>query len=124
MSNVTPAQVFAEALSFKLDRDERKRSARHGYSVPVAYAARPVVVMPGKRFSRLAHVENGRPASVHAFVENASGALIKANGWKAPAKSTTDPSGFAVRFDLSTAAGFVQAIMRAEFTGGYLYAGR
>jgi hypothetical protein len=123
MSNVTPAQVFAQAVSFKLDRDERARSARRGLG-PVPYAARPLVVMPGKRFSRIAHTEHGTPRSVHAFVENATGLLIKADGWKAPAKSVTHPSGLAARFDLSTASGFMQAIMRAEFTGGYLYAGR
>lgn len=131
MSNVTPAQVFAEALTVKFARAEVLRSIRlsrpNPYGVilaPSPYASRPLVVMPGKRFSRIAYTENGRPVSVHAFVENATGALIKEGGWKAPAKSVTHPSGLAVRFDLSTASGFMQAIMRAEFTGGYLYAGR
>lgn len=50
---------------------------------------------------------------VHAFVDAATGALLMARGWKAPAK---DP-----RYDLSTPEGFAHAVEQADQFTGYLY---
>jgi hypothetical protein len=71
---------------------------------------------PGRKFVRI--VMETTPdaeftgASVHAFVNLANGDLLKAAGWKAPAKGArgnllTDLEGVKARFD---------------WTGGYLYA--
>jgi hypothetical protein len=54
--------------------------------------------------------------SVHAFVERSSGDLIKAAGWKAPAKIK---SGWATRYNLITE--FDKAVEEADQFGGYLY---
>ena len=54
--------------------------------------------------------------SVHAFVEKSSGDLIKAAGWKTPAKLK---SGWATRYNLITE--FEKAVEEADQFGGYLY---
>lgn len=72
---------------------------------------------PGPKFTRIVMSTpsyNGHPGqrSVHAFVENATGDLLKAAGWKAPAKGR--------RGNLVT--GFGDACSRFDWAGGYLYA--
>jgi hypothetical protein len=54
--------------------------------------------------------------SVHAFVEKSSGDLIKAAGWKTPAKLK---SGWATRYNLISE--FEKAVEEADQFGGYLY---
>jgi hypothetical protein len=57
-------------------------------------------------------------ASVHAFIDNATGDVLKPAGWKSPAKG--------VRFNLlndeSRQLLIEKALERDSFTGGYLYA--
>jgi hypothetical protein len=116
-----PAEIstrFAAALEERLNE-----------SMPNTHqTAFKITVMAGQRFDRIVqeHVHGDKvdkySRSVHAFVERSTGALVKASGWKAPASSKTHPSGFAVRFDLSTEDGFNDAITKATFSGGYLYA--
>lgn len=55
---------------------------------------------PGQKFTRIV-CANGTQEMVHCFVENATGKVVKAAGWKAPAK---DKDGFAYRYDLMDAA--------------------
>lgn len=77
----------------------------------------------GPRFIRLVMTNYGS-RSVHAFVDRANGDLIKAAGWKAPAKGV---NGLAVRFNLLDDESF-QACLKAAANGGhpgstrYLYA--
>lgn len=54
--------------------------------------------------------------SVYAFVERSSGDLIKAAGWKAPAKLK---SGWATKYNLITE--FDKAVEESDFAGGFLY---
>ena len=79
-------------------------------------------VEPGRKFDKIVQSDKqygGR--GVHVFVEKDTGFLIKAATWKAPQKSTLHPTGFAVRYDISTFEGFTQAINSADRHGGYLY---
>lgn len=71
---------------------------------------------PGAKFVRIvmdAH-PGDRCKSVHAFVDLATGDLLKAAGWKAPAKG--------VRGNIATAAGLAEVQARFTWSGGYLYA--
>lgn len=69
---------------------------------------------PGKKFTRIVYeTENQR--FVHCFVENATGKVIKAAGWTAPAK---DKAGLAYRYDLMdrvSRVGLYAAGTRASF---------
>jgi hypothetical protein len=76
----------------------------NGSDIPPGY--RYEVDAPGKRFVRIVMVPNGGGRSVHAFVDLTTGDLLKAAGWKAPAKGPrgnllTDLSGAKARFDWS-----------------------
>lgn len=79
---------------------------------------------PGRRFTRIVSTwTNGGNRSAHAFVENATGHVYKAAGWKAPDAEWDDPCRAEhVRF--TTVEG---ALARAAehplqaFAGGYLY---
>ena len=60
---------------------------------------------PGKRYTRIVMNANGS-RSVHCFIDNAKGTLLKSAGWKAPAKGprgniVTDLDDVAARFDWS-----------------------
>ena len=67
---------------------------------------------PGARFTRIVmHYTHGGGGSVHAFVDNQTGDLLKAAGWKAPAKG--------VRGNIVTALDQVAA--RFDWAGSYLY---
>ena len=94
------AQLFAEALSQKFPDYE--------YYVEAGVKFDKIV-------QRTTKYEGGQ-RSVHAFVERATGDLIKAAGWKAPAKIKT---GWATKFNLVTE--FEEAIESADKHGGYLY---
>jgi hypothetical protein len=79
-------------------------------------------VEAGRKFDRIVqqHIRYGdrfgSGRSVHAFVERATGDLIKPAGWSQPAKWK---SGWATNFNLVTQ--FEQAVEAADFAGGYLY---
>lgn len=97
------ALAFAEAI-------EPKIAATSSY--------KNVSVVAGKRFDKI--VQSGAQTSVHAFIERETGFLIKAAGWSTPAMGV---NGLAVRYRLNDGE-FDAAVADAEFTGGYLYAGR
>jgi len=80
-------------------------------------------VEKGRRFDRIVvesalYGSNNR--SVHAFVERATGDLIKAASWKAPQKNADGT--FAVRYNLATEEGYKDALEASNWSGGYLYA--
>lgn len=77
-------------------------------------------VEPGRRFDKIVQrAMGGEQRSVHAFVDRATGALIKPATWKAPQKNAD--GSLSVRYDLSNPRDFQIAINAAEFSGGYLY---
>lgn len=80
-----------------------------------------MLIEPGVKFDRIALVNKGRGMSCHAFVERATGNLIKSAGWAGPAKGK---NGLAIRYHLADPTEFAAAVTDAEFTGGYLYEGR
>lgn len=117
----TISQDFATAIQNKFDaelemaviRGEKNAQFTPGYEFTVEH---------GQKFDRIVmqrrNDTQGYSRSVHAFVEQATGKLIKAGGWKAPQK---DKSGLAYRYDLSTPEGFKEALNAADWAGGYLY---
>lgn len=72
----------------------------------------------GKRYVKVVRLYNGKPGSVHAFIEPATGEVFKPAGWSAPAKGA--------RFDMSDPVSFADLLQAAatptSFAGGYLYA--
>lgn len=71
---------------------------------------------PGRKYTRVvARTENGG-GSVHAFVENSTGDLLKPAGFKAPARG--------VRYSLADPDSRALAFERCDWAGSYLYHGR
>lgn len=68
---------------------------------------------PGRKFTRVVMDVSGQ-RSVHAFIDNQTGDVLKSAGWKAPAKG--------VRFSLTDDSSRATLLVVCEFTGGYLYA--
>lgn len=99
----TPAE-FAAALEAKFTANGTLPGTDRGR--PYHFTADK----PGRRFTRIVmHTDNQR--SVHAFVENATGAVFKAAGWTSPAHKAT------ARYESMDAA-----LAAADWSGGYLYA--
>lgn len=68
----------------------------------------------GAKFARLVTgTQERHDRSVHAFVDLSNGDLLKADGWKRPAKG---PRG-----NLLDDASFARILDRADRYGGYLY---
>lgn len=82
------------------------------------------VEMPrkGQRFFRIVQVYAGHSSgrSVHAFVEIATGKVIKSAGWKAPAKYSNGE--LASKFNLLDDESFKALLEKCDSHGGYLYA--
>lgn len=68
---------------------------------------------PGRKVVRIVMHTPGDSRSVHAFVDLATGDLLKAAGWKAPAKG---PRG-----NIATEDGLQDVKDRFTWSGGYLY---
>lgn len=107
------SRLFAAAINGKF-------KAIHALAFPIL-ESESVEVIEGKRFDKLVLVREGRTRSVHAFVERSTGNLIKAGGYDKPQPSKSHPTGFAVRFNISTVEGMTEAILAADVYGGYLY---
>jgi len=75
---------------------------------------------PGPKFTRVIAVRAGNDSSVHCFIENASGKVIKSAGWKAPAK---DKDGMAYRWDLMDDADRALLYAQTDKYGSIFYAG-
>jgi hypothetical protein len=100
------AEKFAHALEAKFNASEV------GSQFPTHYT---LEVERGVKFDRITISRDGHK-SVHAFVERATGALIKPAGYKAPAKLK---SGWATKYNLITE--FEKTLAVADKYGGYLY---
>jgi hypothetical protein len=74
----------------------------------------------GKRYVKVVLTRDGKPASVHAFIDPATGHVFKPAGYSTPAKGA--------RYDMSDAASYAALLEAAatptSFAGGYLYARR
>lgn len=96
--------TFTEALNNKLGAD---------YIFSIEYGRKYDKVIQQSR-----NTSFGSHGSVHAFVERATGKLIKAATWASPQK---DKDGLAYRYDISTPDGLAKAIEVADPYGSYLY---
>lgn len=67
---------------------------------------------PGAKFTRIIGRLGGQD-SVHSFIENATGDVLKAATYKAPAKGA--------RGNIATTEGLADIIARADWSGRYLY---
>lgn len=113
------AHKFAVALEGKFNNPEGEQQVRFPgflYTIEVESGQKfdRIVISSTTKFDR----ERGHTGqrSVHAFVERATGALIKSAGWKAPAKIKT---GWATKYNLETE--FEKALAVADPYGSYLY---
>jgi hypothetical protein len=94
-----------------------KSSRYYGFEPPVLRLDFEIVL--GKKYAKIIQVslQNNplRPgdSSIHAFVDMATGSLLKAASWKAPAKG--------VRYSLLDDESFAQCLERADWAGSYLY---
>lgn len=77
-------------------------------------------VLEGKRYDKIVKERDGKARSVHAFVERATGKLIKAAGWNAPAKLASGE--FNSQYNLYDSQSFHDAVEAADPYGSYLYA--
>jgi hypothetical protein len=82
--------------------------APEGYSYTVDH---------GRKYNKVVMHTGSGHRSVHSFVDPATGALFKAEGWARPAKG--------IRFDLSDDASWARLcaalIQPQQWAGGYLY---
>lgn len=95
---LTAAEEFVAWINAEADIPD---GYRYSLDRPGAKNVRIVMDRGGDRFGR----------SVHAFVELETGALLKAAGWKAPAKG---PRGNVI-------TGLDEIKARFDWSGGYLY---
>jgi hypothetical protein len=102
MTATTPADIARLGVLFD-------RIAQLGEAID-----REITTEVGKRFIRLVIAHGGR--HVHAFVDIANGDLLKAAGWKAPAKGA--------RGNLLDDEDFARILRVADPYGSYLYANR
>lgn len=76
-------------------------------------------ILAGRVYDRIMMHHGTSGGGVHVFVNRANGDLVKAASYAAPQKNSNGTP--AVRYNISTAKGFEEAVNQAEFTGGYLY---
>lgn len=105
----TLAAQFAAAIEQKFAEADTLRDYALGYTFTVE---------PGAVYTRIVQADKYGSRSVHAFVVNATGDLVKSAGWKAPQK---DKDGIAARYNLATE--FDLAVADADPYGSYLYKG-
>ena len=109
-------EAFAMALADKFTRDSEARGYALVYDIEVE---------PGRKFDRLvmSYTRTGDSRrgqrSCHAFVEKATGRLVKSAGWSQPAKLSTGE--LQSKFNLSVPEDYQRVLEVADFAGGYLY---
>jgi hypothetical protein len=96
-------QAWADALVDSYTR-------RGGQPAPGQYVIEVEVL---RRYWRIVMVNYGQ-RSVHAFVDPTTGDVLKAAGWKSPAKG--------VRYNLLDDESYERMIANVDPFGGYLYA--
>lgn len=100
-------QDFQTALDAYVERLNHMMRAHFRENYPNLYHADQVPVIEadtgGQKYTRIVNI-NGSNRSVHSFVDNATGAILKADGWKRPSTKTAargsiydlDAGGFTV----------------------------
>ena len=124
MADLTITQQFAQALQQKFIAAQEAKNAAILEADPKAFVSTAVYefgVEQGSKYDRITQKRSTDMygGSVHAFVERSTGKLIKAAGWKAPAKRSNGE--LQSQFNIGTAAGFKGALDAADLHGGYLY---
>lgn len=116
----TLSEQFAQALQDKFEV-ARRRDIRREVKYAEHRKFTHFSVQSGPKFDRIVQEQEGDMygGSVHAFVEKSTGKLVKASGWKAPAKRANGE--LQSKFDLSTPSGFKAALEAADLHGSYLY---
>lgn len=88
MSNDTASPLsFTDAMAAfvaKINAVHAEQNAKMAANFPEGYYE-PIVLEAGSKFIRVVHGSKGSH-SVYCFVEKATGNILKAAGWKAPAK--------------------------------------
>ena len=108
------AQVLAETLTKKLHERWAFSVGREHFEIEKPKA--------NQRFFRIIQVAtdtSGSGRSVHAFVEIATGKIVKAAGWKAPAKYSNGE--LASKYNLLENESFEKALEKCDEHGGWLY---
>lgn len=115
MKNIN-ASEFANEFAASI---EEKFNAEDTYPTQGAFE---ITILEGRVYDKICikRAKYSYGESVHAFVNRATGDLIKAASWKAPQKNSDGT--LAVRYNLATPEGFKKALERADWTGAYLYA--
>ena len=72
----------------------------------------------GRKYAKVELISHGQ-RSVHAFLERASGKVIKAASYSQPQKNYDGT--LAYRYDLSTVDGFNRCVEASDRYGSYLY---
>jgi hypothetical protein len=72
-----------------------------------------ITVDPLRKYWRVVMTTSGDAASVHAFVDPTTGDVLKAAGWKSPAKG--------VRYNLLDDDSFAKMLANVDPFGSYLY---
>ena len=98
--------------------ENEKAAAEGGFEKTFGYSAEQYAhfsIDPrGRKYVRIVQDTGGQYGkSVHAFVDAATGDVLKAAGWTGPAKG--------VRFNLLDVDSRIACFEAAEFAGGYLY---
>lgn len=105
------------ALRKNYEEFSTKSNRYFGFEPPVLRVDFEIVL--GKKYAKIIQVSRQnnptRPvdSSVHAFVDMATGSLLKAASWKAPAKGA--------RYFLLDDVSFARCLERADWAGSYLY---
>jgi len=105
------AQVLAETLTKKMNTNWSYTIGKEVFEVETPKA--------GQRFFRIVQTDNGRGKSVHAFIEIATGKIVKPAGWKAPAKYSNGE--LASKYNLLNDDSFQKALDKCDEHGGWLY---
>ena len=71
------------------------------------------VIESGRKYHKIVMITEGGARSVHAFVDKKTGEVYKSASWKAPAKG--------VRYNLLIIPSREECLMRADWSGSYLY---
>jgi len=116
----TLAQAWCDRLNEKelarrveVNAQHRAQYGRDLYPAGTQYATFSLD-KPGRKFTRV--VMDTGSKSVHAFFDNATGDVLMAAGWGAPAKGA--------RYNLLDEDSFATLLSRCDFAGGYLYKDR
>ena len=84
MNDTTNTRDFATALTSFVALAQAKIDA--GYTSLPEYHPTLSIGPRGRRYARIVRTDGGTSRSVHCFVDRTNGNVLKAAGWKGPAK--------------------------------------